>query len=242
MSRTLGWIAVFGLGVGVVSLTLAYALGGRDMHRVFDRGLFAARACNDASPASERHLAWSGGDSIDVALPGTVRFRGGDGNDVVVRGPQDTIANVDLHDGRLTLDCRSTASARPVEVTLPGQAFRRVNLSGSAEIDMENLSQHKLALNITGSGIARIQGTVDKLSVVVAGSGNAKLADLAARRLAVKISGSGNVEASPKDEAEITISGSGNVRLLSRPARLKSRIAGSGRVTQASSDAAEARK
>ena len=48
----------------------------------------------------------------------------------------------------------------------------------------------------------------------------------------MKISGSGNVEAAPKDEADLTISGSGNVRLLSRPASLRTKVSGSGRISQ----------
>jgi putative autotransporter adhesin-like protein len=144
--------------------------------------------------------------------------------------------------GRLTLNCRLTANARPVEVTLPGQAFRRISVSGSAKLDMENLDQHKLALSISGSGALRTQGTVERLSVTIAGSGNAKLADVAVRRLNVKISGSGSVEAAPREEADITISGSGNVRLLSHPARLKTRVAGSGQIIQASLEAAEGKK
>jgi hypothetical protein len=242
MSRTLRWVAAWGLGIGTVSLVLAYALGGRDLPRLLDRNLFAARDCSDASASSERRLAWTGGASIDIALPAAVHFRSGEGNDIVLRGPSDTIANVDLHDGRLTLNCRLTANSRPIEVTLPGQAFHRISVSGSAKLDMENLDQRKLALNISGSGALRTQGTVERLSVTVAGSGNAKLADVAVRRLSVKISGSGSVEAAPRDEADITISGSGNVRLLSHPARLKTKIAGSGQITQASLEAAEGKK
>ena len=242
MSRMLRWVAAWGLGIGTVSLVLAYALGGRDLPRVFDRGLFAARDCKDGSASSERHLAWGGGTSIDIALPAAVRFRSGEGNDIVLRGPSDMIANVDVRDNRLTLNCRMTANSPPIEVTLPGQAFRRIGVSGSAKLDMENLDQRKLTLNISGSGALRTQGTVERLSVTVAGSGIAKLADVAVRRLSVKISGSGSVEAAPRDEADITISGSGNVRLLSHPARLKTRVAGSGQIIQASLDAAEGKK
>ena len=43
----------------------------------------------------------------------------------------------------------------------------------------------------------------------------------------------GDLEAAPKDEADITISGSGHVRLLARPASLRSKVSGSGRITQA---------
>jgi hypothetical protein len=242
MARTLGWIATFGLGIGIVSLALAYALGGRDFDRLVDHsGLFAQTCSDNVASISERHLPWTGGDAIDIALPATVRFRGGEGHDIVLRGAPNTIAHVELHGRRLTLNC-GWAGARDLEVTLPGQAFRRVSLSGSGKLALENLNQPELALNISGSGTLRGQGTVDQLTIKLAGSGNARLADLAVKHLTVKISGSGNVEAAPKDEADIAISGSGDVRLLSRPARLKTHISGSGRITQAALEAAEGKK
>jgi hypothetical protein len=74
------------------------------------------------------------------------------------------------------------------------------------------------------------------MTLAIAGSGRARLADLAMKQLTVDISGSGNVEAAPQDAAHIVISGSGNVRLLSRPAQLTSRVSGSGRINQASLD------
>lgn len=241
MSRMLGRIAVFGLGIGIVSLTLAYALGGRDVYRVLDHGPFAAYACRDGGGSSERRLAWNGSDTIDISLPARVRFRGGEGSDIVLRGDPDIVGRIELRGSRLSLGCR-TGSMRTVEITLPGQTFRRVNLSGSAVLDMENLAQRSLALTISGSGTLRGQGSVDRLSVKVSGSGDAQLADLAVKQLTLKISGSGSVEAAPKDEADIKISGSGNVRLMSRPAQLRTHISGSGRITQAALEAAENRK
>ena len=104
---------------------------------------------------------------------------------------------------------------------------------------MENVNQPDLTFKISGSGTVRAQGTVDHATINVAGSGDARLADLAMKELTAKISGSGKIEAAPKDAADIHISGSGDVRLLSRPARLSSHVAGSGRITQASVDSAE---
>ena len=46
------------------------------------------------------------------------------------------------------------------------------------------------------------------------------------------ISSSGNIEVARKDEADICISDSGRVKLLSRPARSTSHVAGSGRINQ----------
>lgn len=243
MSKTLGWIATFGLGIGVVALALAYAFGGRDL----DRLLSVAQSCGDGATKAgaslpERRLPWTGGDTVDIALPATVRLKSGEGSDVIVRGAPDTIAHVEVRGSRITLNCRWSAAARHVEITLPGNAFRHLGVSGSAKVFLENLNQPELALSISGSGSVKGQGTVDQLSVRIAGSGNARLADVAVKQLKVDISGSGNVEAAPKDDADINISGSGNVRLASRPTRLRQHIAGSGRITQAPIEAAEGKK
>ncbi len=78
MSRTLGWIAATGLAVGVVSLSLAYMAGGSELERLLNRSRFTLQSCGDDSApgkGSERRLAWSGGDAIDIALPASVRLR-----------------------------------------------------------------------------------------------------------------------------------------------------------------------
>ena len=82
--RTLGWIAIGGLGIGIASLSLAYALGGRDLHRLpFDLPRRVVRRGAKGGP-SVRRLAWDNGDAIEISLPGTVTFRGGQGSEIVV--------------------------------------------------------------------------------------------------------------------------------------------------------------
>jgi hypothetical protein len=241
VAKTLGWIAVGGLSIGFASLALAYVLGGRDLDSLLDRGIFFAKSCGDGggkadARPSERHWAWEGGDTVEVALPATVRYRGGDGGDLIARGSPDALAHIEIRGGRIMLNCHQSVGSHDIEIILPGRAFRRVRLSGSATLSMENVKQPDLALNISGSGTVRVQGVVDHATVTIAGSGDARLADLAMKELTTKIAGSGNVEAAPKDAADINIAGSGDVRLLSRPIRLRSHVAGSGRITQASLD------
>jgi len=244
MVKTLGWIAVGGLSIGFASLALAYVMGGHDLDGMLDRGVFFANSCGSSDgkadgKQSERRLTWEGGVTVEVALPGNVRYRGGDGSDVVVRGSPDVIAHVEIRHGRITLDCHRFGGIRDLDVALPGRAFRRINLSGSSKLTMENVNQPDITFKISGSGTVRAQGTVDHATINVAGSGDARLADLAMKELTAKISGSGKVEAAPRDVADIHISGSGDVHLLSHPARLSSHVAGSGRITQASVDSAE---
>ncbi len=237
MIRTLRWIAAIGLGGGLVSLIIAFMIGGYSLRNLWERGSsFHLQACGDgkATPgaSSERRLAWTGGDKIEIAVPATVRLRMGEGSDIVVRGSPEAISRVDVRGNRLSLDCRWQGSSHGLDVTLPGKALRQIGISGWARLDLENLNQPELALRIRGSGNVRASGTVDRLSLHVSGSGHAQLADLALKTLELKISGSGDAEAAPKEEADVSISGSGTLRLLSRPARLKTHISGSGRVLQ----------
>jgi Putative auto-transporter adhesin, head GIN domain len=232
--RTLGLVAIGGLGIGIASLSLAHALGGRDLHRLpFD--IASSVTCAEGAKAggpSVRHLTWDSGDAIELSLPGTVYFRGGQGSDIVVRGSPDLVANVEVKRGRLTLDCHGWTVGRDLEITLPGRAFRHIGISGSGKLVMENVSQPDLDLRISGSGSVRAQGSVDQATIKVSGSGDARLGDLAMKQLKVDISGSGKVEAAPKDSADIKISGSGDVKLLSRPVTLTSKVSGSGRISQ----------
>jgi hypothetical protein len=233
--RTLSWIAIGGLGIGIASLSLAYAVGGRDLGLlgfVDGWGWGWGSACGNGAGPGERRLAWDGGDSVELTLPGTVRWRAGEGSELIVRGAPGAVAHVELHGNRIMLACRGRAGS--LEVTLPGRPFQRIGIAGSGNLVMENLSQPELALSISGSGSMRAQGNVDRLSVKISGSGNARLGELAAKQATVHISGSGKVEASPKDQADVTISGSGDVKLLTRPADLRSKVSGSGRVSQAS--------
>ena len=97
---------------------------------------------------------------------------------------------------------------------------------------MENVSQPepRAAHQRQRLACARRAASIS-VTIKVSGSGDARLGDLAMKQLTVDISGSGKVEAAPKDAADIKISGSGNVKLLSRLATLTSKVAGSGRIT-----------
>jgi hypothetical protein len=240
MIRALRWTAFIGLSVGIASLALAVMIGGNSVRDLWDRANFNRQACGDntgpTGAPSERRLAWSGGDTIEIAVPATIRLRIGEGDDIVVRGSPGTISHVGVRENRLVLDCRWQTSSRNIEIGLPGKAFRHIGLSGSTKLELENLSQPELDLRINGSGNVQAQGTVGRLSLKVSGSGKARFADVAMKSLILKITGSGDVEAAPREEADVSIAGSG---VLRRPAKLNTDISGSGRVLQSPIEASE---
>src|SRR5262245_47315517 len=140
MTSILGKIAVGGLAVGVVSLSLAWAIGGRNLWHTLADGRFPTRSCDDTKVAvgrPERRLPWTGGDSIGISLSVPVRLVPGSGSDVVLRGAPETIAHLQLSDGSLRADCRSLRSAQAITLELPARALRTVKLSGSTTVTIE---------------------------------------------------------------------------------------------------------
>jgi hypothetical protein len=244
MYKKLGWTAVAGFSVGFVSLFAAYATGGTDfmnwagphwsnLHR-FDKILLSGDKCSgDATvidtTKTERRLAWTAEDKVRITTSGTVRYRGGEGDEVIVRGDPAVIANVKIRGNRIELDCDGFGRA-DVDITLPGRVFREITLAGSADITMENVDQPSLELSIAGSGTLEAQGSVDSIDIRIAGSGNAKLANLQIKKLEISVAGSGDAEAGPTEEADIKIAGSGNIRLLTRPKKMETKMMGSGRI------------
>lgn len=239
MNSILGRTAVIGLGVGIVSLSLAWALGGRDdFRRVIAEERFGWRSCDDAVAVAgpERRLPWSGGDKIEVTTPVPLRLIASDSSDVVLRGTPEAVAHLGLRGGRL-FSCGRLEG--PVEVALPARALRHVRISGTGTVTLEKLDQREIELRISGSGQIEARGTVEHVSAHISGSGDVRLGDVAMKRLSTKISGSGSVEAGPKDEADITLSGAGKVKLLTRPASLHSKVSGAGRIIQPSLESAD---
>ena len=221
---------------------LAWTIGGRELRNTIAERDFSWRSCDAGKVAvagPERRLPWTGDDTISLALSVPVRLVPGTGNDVVLRGSPETIAHLEFKGGRLRADCRNLPDRQPITVALPSRALQKVRLSGSATVTIDQLDQPALALTVSGSGHVQASGTVERMTVTIRGSGDIQLADVAMKRLTTKIAGSGNLEAAPKEEADITIAGSGNVRLLSRPVSLNTKIAGSGRIVQPPIEAAD---
>ena len=100
------------------------------------------------------------------------------------------------------------------------------------DVDLGHVERKSLNVTIASSGSATAEGKVDRLDVNVTGSGNARLGKLAARSVSVMVMGSGSATVAPSEELKVTIMGSGDVHLLTRPAKIERSIMGSGRIIE----------
>jgi hypothetical protein len=83
-----------------------------------------------------------------------------------------------------------------------------------------------------GSGTVKASGEAHDTSLDIAGSSSADLGALVTRQATARIRGSAEVDLSPRDDVDISISGSAMVRLHGAVGRIRSRVSGSGQVKQ----------
>ncbi|WP_295805669.1 head GIN domain-containing protein [uncultured Nitratireductor sp.] len=107
-----------------------------------------------------------------------------------------------------------------------------VKISGSGETELRDLIARSVQVEIHGSGSVAANGTADALDVNISGSGEAELKDLTARTVRVNIHGSGDARLTAQVDADVFVSGSGDVELSGGPVMRRSEIRGSGSIQQ----------
>ncbi|MGE3333676.1 MAG: DUF2807 domain-containing protein [Rhodospirillaceae bacterium] len=178
---------------------------------------FNSGECDGASAdvsGSKARLAWDGSDHVTIAVPAKSRWRRGEGTDVVLHGDADDLERIRLEKGTLKV-CGDIDNE--VEIVLPGRMFEKVTIAGAGELSMKDVDQASLELTIAGAGKIDADGASESLKVTIAGAGETNLGKLETKRLKLTITGAGEAQASPEDDADITVIGSGNVDLLKRP-------------------------
>ncbi|MBB3612650.1 DUF2807 domain-containing protein [Rhizobium sp. BK602] len=233
MTGKLAFVATTGLIGAVVLLALGIGLSGQDWADA--RYLWGAMPSTCAPAASSKQeitLPFTASDSLAIDLPASVRYQPGDKAEAIVSGDPDLVDHVRLQGGRLDLDCDPGRSSSRLEVSLSGPAITDWKLIGSGDLTLSQLNQPQLRLSIRGSGNVAASGAADTVGLEISGSGAARLKELAAQSARIDVHGSGDVQVTAKADADVSISGSGNVELFGRPVVRRSQIRGSGSIVQ----------
>ncbi|MGH8298961.1 MAG: GIN domain-containing protein [Steroidobacteraceae bacterium] len=189
----------------------------------------------DSGPIVTRDYPWDE-DRLELDVPGHLIFHPAPTWHLSLRGREGTLNRLVVSDGRISEQHHGFFfvwhRSHPVEVDLAGPALREATLNGSGSIELQGINQDSLHVRIRGSGSAGGSGKVETLRLEIMGSGSARLAQLATSNADVTIDGSGNADISPTGATEVTIAGSGDVRLHARPAQLSTHVYGSGRISE----------
>jgi hypothetical protein len=106
----------------------------------------------------------------------------------------------------------------------------RLSVSGSGAARLGQVNVGDMSAGLSGSGQIKAAGAASTLHLGVSGSGVADMGALAVQDVDAHLSGSGSARLAPKRSADLGVSGSGTIRLLSRPPQLNSHRSGSGAI------------
>ncbi|MGH6997585.1 MAG: GIN domain-containing protein [Phenylobacterium sp.] len=249
MIRVLVMIAVAGFLAGVVALAGAAALGGPDLaarnwnwavdwhdrdewgeREWRDRDLRRDRPADKDAGEITRELAWDGSTKAEFDIPAAVEFTQAPGpGKVTIYGPKAVVDAIRLSDGRLSLDQPVADHAR-LRVVMTAPAVTRFQISGDDRLEIRSYKQDQLAIIASGSSEVVASGQAREVDVELSGTGEADLTDLVTDNAEADISGSAKVVLAPREAANLEVSGSATARLLTRPKRLETDVAGAGSV------------
>jgi len=105
-------------------------------------------------------------------------------------------------------------------------------IRGSEEVVFADIKQEVLRIVMRGSGGVTASGEAREMSLDATGSSRADLGRLVTQQANARIRGSGEVDLAPREDADISISGSAIARLHGAVARINSHVSGSGQIKQ----------
>lgn len=105
-----------------------------------------------------------------------------------------------------------------------------VNVSGSGNVTVENLTAQTVFSELNNSGEVRLVGTADSHEIKVSGSGDVLADEFKTSHAQVIVNGSGDINLWVLENLGVIISGSGNVQYFGSP-QLTKTISGAGDLT-----------
>jgi len=185
-------------------------------------------------PAEQRR-AVSAFSGVELAGSNIVTLHVGGRRSVIVRADDNLLSHVitTVRAGRLVIANNGSVSSRtPMHVAVTVPSLKALTLSGSGMVSAQSVRARSLTVRLSGSGLLRASGTVDRLDVTLGGSGVAELRDLAARDARAVVVGSGRIDLTATSALDASIPGTGTIVYRGNPAQVTTSIAGTGAITR----------
>lgn len=120
-----------------------------------------------------------------------------------------------------------------VEITIP--SLTRLQISGSGNITVTGLSAPEFEYLLEGSGNLTMDGTVEHLTIEIAGSGDINTERLKAKHVDIEMNGSGDARVFAVESFKGVINGSGNITVIGDPPHTSEEVFGSGEIAHENS-------
>jgi|GEM_PF-462970 len=188
----------------------------------------------DSGETVKRELDWAPGDAMSIHVPADVHWKPAPEARAVIRGNPWVLEHIRLESGQLHGRFKwRFFQNNHIRLELEGPAIEKWAVIGSGALFLHDVSQPSLRLEVTGSGDIQAAGKVEDAYVAITGSGDVDISMLSQRNTTVEMEGTGDATIAPSEEATLTMTGNGDIKLLSNPLRIKTRKTGNGDIRMA---------
>jgi hypothetical protein len=230
MIKKLLLVAVGGVMLALLSIGGAIAIGGTDLRGAFKDGRFEWDPGAHDGQLATKELVLDVSKPLAVSMPLDMQFQRSETVSMKVEGPAELIKDLVYENGELKLRKVRNSFDEGIKLTITAPVLPALDISGPANIVIEDMRQPLFKLSMAGAGNVEASGKVERLEVEASGAGNVDLTDLEAGDADIDLAGLGNADINAVGKVNVSIAGAGNVTLHRKPRELKSDIAGLGNV------------
>ncbi len=135
---------------------------------------------------------------------------------------------------RLRISARdSYSSTQKTMLALRTPLLTKVEMNGSGDVAITDVTRDRLILVIRGSGDITATGKVTELRAAINGSGDVRAAALEAKAADIRVSGSGDADVHVAEQLTAEVHGSGRITYSGSPSRVHASVTGSGDIVRA---------
>lgn len=178
----------------------------------------------------------SGFDEVELSGVGNLYIQQTGSESLTVEAQADVIPKLrtEVEGNRLIIGPEPDTSVhtnRPINYELTAKDLNALEVSGTGNVDAEDISTDKLSVAISGAGGVQATGRADSQDIKILGSGDYRAGDLESKKVKIDVGGSGSAIVKVSDELDAEVSGSGSVRYIGNP-MVNQHVSGAGRVSE----------
>ena len=178
----------------------------------------------------------SGFNEVELKGVGNLSLEQTGSESLTVEAEEDVLPKIrtEVENKRLIISPERNTSintTKPINYKLTVKDLNTLEVSGSGNVEAEDINTDELAVTIGGAGDVEIRGSADSQEIEISGSGEYKAGDLESKEATIDVRGSGLATVNVSDELEAEVSGSGSVEYIGDPT-INQDVSGAGEVSK----------
>jgi hypothetical protein len=164
----------------------------------------------------------SGFEEVELQGVGNLSIQQTGSESLTVEAEEDVLPKIrtEVENNRLIIGPEPNTSiqtTQPINYELTVKDLNALKVSGSGNVNAEDISTDELAVTTSGAGNVKISGEADSQEINISGSGSYQAEDLESKEVKVDVGGSGSAVVNVSDELNAKVSGIGSVEYIGDP-------------------------